>query len=589
MLARLTTATKKMKNDKCCNGVPGFAAQSAGWSARRRRCRIAAVLLVCSAFAGFELRAAGLDSVRALIANVIPSTYALLGASAMAHGGSQALQSVYSSTGNAPLWIREGRATPQAQAVLRELQNAENYGLETKDYRGNEIAQLLDVQPSPVAPDDARQARFDVTLSAAALRFVSDLHYGRVSPGAAGFKLQEERPPFDLAAALKDLASASDVGHAVASVEPTFYHYGLLKDALARLRKVLQQQDFAQLPPPPARLKVGDVYEGAPALRRMLSTMGDLAAADTTSLNDATFDANLSAAVSKYQVRHGLSSNGQLDKATFAALRTPPARRIRQITLTLERWRWLTPFKTPPIIVNIPQFRLFAFRTTEDRVADILQMDVIVGRTYPQTQTPVFEGDMRYVILRPYWDVPYSITQHEMLAKIRADPRYMTAQHLEIAAGPDDSSPAVPATPENLEALAAGKLRLRQQPGADNALGLAKFMFPNSYNVYLHSTPAHSLFKESVRTFSHGCIRVSDPLALATLVLKDAPGDWTPQKIQAAMNGDETVRVNLKHPINVLILYATALATEAGPIMFFEDIYGYDKKLEQQLGLQPMT
>jgi murein L,D-transpeptidase YcbB/YkuD len=213
---------------------------------------------------------------------------------------------------------------------------------------------------------------------------------------------------------------------------------------------------------------------------------------------------------------------------------------------------------------------------------------VIVGRTYPQTQTPVFEGDMRYVILRPYWDVPYNITQHEMLPKIRANPGYLTAQHLEIASGPDDSSPAVAPTPENLAALAAGKLRLRQQPGEDNALGLAKFIFPNNYNVYLHSTPAHGLFKESVRAFSHGCIRVSDPLGLAVLVLKDAPGDWTREKIQAAMNGTTTVRVNLARPINVLILYGTALATEAGPVMFFDDIYGYDRKLERQLGLAPV-
>jgi L,D-transpeptidase YcbB len=125
-------------------------------------------------------------------------------------------------------------------------------------------------------------------------------------------------------------------------------------------------------------------------------------------------------------------------------------------------------------------------------------------------------------------------------------------------------------------------------PGEDNALGLIKFMFPNNYNVYLHSTPAHGLFKESVRAFSHGCIRVSDPLALATDVLKNAPGDWTREKIAAAMNGDKTIRVNLTQPVNVLILYGTALATEAGPILFFDDIYGYDRKLERELGLSPV-
>jgi murein L,D-transpeptidase YcbB/YkuD len=175
-----------------------------------------------------------------------------------------------------------------------------------------------------------------------------------------------------------------------------------------------------------------------------------------------------------------------------------------------------------------------------------------------------------------------------MLPKIRANPRYLSAQRLEIVDGQSDSSPVVPPTPENIEALAAGRLRIRQQPGEDNALGLAKFMFPNVYNVYLHSTPAHNLFKEPVRAFSHGCIRVADALALATLVLKNAEGDWSREQIEAAMNGASTQRVPLKQSIDVLILYATALATEDGPVFFFEDIYGYDRKLEQQLALAPV-
>jgi murein L,D-transpeptidase YcbB/YkuD len=261
---------------------------------------------------------------------------------------------------------------------------------------------------------------------------------------------------------------------------------------------------------------------------------------------------------------------------------------VRQIDLTLERWRWLPPFQTPPIIVNIPQFRLFAFRTTEDRVTDILQMDVIVGKTYARTQTPVFESDMRYVVFRPYWDVPPSILRNEMLPKIRANPGYLAAQRLQIVNGQGDNSPVVPPSPAAIEGLAAGQYRLRQMPGEDNALGLVKFMFPNTYNVYLHSTPAHRLFQESVRAFSHGCIRVSDPLALAVHVMRDEPGEWTREKIDATMNGtSNSVRVNLQHPINVLILYGTALATEAGPILFFDDIYGHDKKLEKLLGLPP--
>lgn len=274
---------------------------------------------------------------------------------------------------------------------------------------------------------------------------------------------------------------------------------------------------------------------------------------------------------------------------TPAELKTAPyAQRIRQIELTLERWRWLPAFNTPPIIVNIPQFRLFAFRSTEDRRAEILQMDVIVGKTYPKLRTPVFAADLRYVVFRPYWDVPNSITRKEMLADIASKPNFLERQHLQLVDGQGDTSAVVAPTPANLRDLAAGRLRLRQQPGEDNALGLVKFMLPNPYNVYLHSTPAHSLFNRAQRTFSHGCIRVSDPVALAEYVLRNAANPWTRDAIVSAMHGADNVRVNLKTPIRVLILYGTALATEDGRVLFFRDIYGHDRKLETLLRLPPV-
>jgi len=176
--------------------------------------------------------------------------------------------------------------------------------------------------------------------------------------------------------------------------------------------------------------------------------------------------------------------------------------------------------------------------------------------------------------------------KREMLPQIRSNPGYLAAQHLEIVRGEEQTAEPMSPSPGNIEALAAGKLRLRQRPGADNALGLVKFMLPNPYNVYLHSTPAHRLFGESRRAFSHGCIRVSDPVTLAAHVLQGAPGDWTPAAIEVAMNGSITFRINLAKPIRVMILYGTALATEAGTVLFFEDLYGHDRKLETLLGLE---
>jgi L,D-transpeptidase YcbB len=556
----------------------------------RSRAAVALLALGSTLLQGPALAGAPAESVSAAIAQSLPQAQQLLSKSANAHGAAEALQQVYASADDAPLWSRQGEPSAAARALLGALRDADSYGLSAEEYAGAALTQELDPLPADEAARARALGRFDARLSAAALHFIADLHFGRVSAEAAGFKLEQVPEPFDLAQALRSIAQASDVDGAVTAVEPTFYQYRRLKEALGLYRRIAQEQEheLAPLPPIKTSVKPGEAYAAAAALRRRLELLGDLTRRDEPAADDALFDADLSAGVRSFQARHGLNPDGVLGKGTLAALNVPLAQRIRQLGLALERCRWLVPFKTPPIIVNIPQFQLFAFRTTEDLAADILQMPVIVGRTYAHSQTPVFEGNMRYVVLRPYWDVPYSITKREMLPKIQANPNYLARQRLELVNGQGDNSPVVAPTPENLQLLAAGKLRLRQQPGEDNALGLAKFMFPNSYNVYLHSTPAHQLFNETVRAFSHGCIRVADPLSLATLVLKDAPGDWTREKIQAAMNGTTMQRINLTQPINVLILYATALATEGGPVLFFEDLYGYDRKLEQQLGLAPV-
>jgi murein L,D-transpeptidase YcbB/YkuD len=259
---------------------------------------------------------------------------------------------------------------------------------------------------------------------------------------------------------------------------------------------------------------------------------------------------------------------------------------VRQIELTLERWRWLPAFASPPIIVNIPQFRLFAFATLADRAASILQMPVIVGQAYPRKETPIFVGELQYVIFRPYWDVPRSITLREMLPKIAMNAGYLERNHLEIVAGDTEETTALAPTPERIAALAAGSLRLRQLPGADNALGLIKFIFPNAHDVYLHSTPAQGLFAAARRAFSHGCIRVSDPVALASFVLRATPGDWSAARVSDAMQqGAPNHRVALRQSVPVMILYGTVMATEAGPVEFFDDIYGQDQKLERLLEL----
>lgn len=557
---------------------------------RRRRAALSLVVLMllghakASSFAGEFAQLPG--AAGALAPN---DRFSLLPGSAVQNEDAT-VRSVYARARKDLLWMSEGAPTPQALELIRILRSCDLLGLRPTDYFTVSMAAGVDRLKAGRA--DVDLASVDRLLAAAAVRFIAHLHYGRINPRAAGFDLGASRDDLDIAGTVLAMSGAPSVAALVAATEPHFYHYELLKSALARYRLLAADPTLTQLPSIGKRdLHPGDPYAGALALRSLLASEGDLPASSAAAPTvHPRLDTDLTAALRRFQARHGLSVDGILNAATFAALSTPLAHRVRQIELTLERWRWLPSFTSPPIIVNIPEFRLFAFDSTADLAASILQMPVIVGQTNPSKRTPIFLADMKYVVFRPYWDVPRSITVNELLPKIRANPAYLAHEHLEMVRGFGDDAPIVPASPETVAELAAGKLRLRQQPGDDNALGLIKFVFPNAHDVYLHSTPAHHLFAASRRAFSHGCIRVSDPEALALHVLRSAREPWDAARIYAAMHADtqKPLRLELRAPIHVMILYGTAMATEAGPVQFFDDVYGHDRRLEALLGLDPV-
>lgn len=489
------------------------------------------------------------------------------------------LRTSYARREYAPLWFRGEQLSGQARQLLKMLNAAADMGLDPREYGADKL--IAEFEHDRLSTTSAR-ARFDLALSISALTYISHLHFGRIDPASAGFDMPERSSVFDAGSMLEQLASTEDLGRLVASVEPPFQHYALLKQALLQYRQLAAQPELTQLPTMHAvSIKSGDTYDGIPALRRLLFALGDLRAdvGDSGLMMNET----MVEAIKRFQFRHGLAQDGALGKATYAALTVPLSDRARQIELTLERWRWLPVLNGPTIIVNIPQFRLFAFTSQEDRESDMLTMDVIVGKTYPRTHTPVFAADMKYVVFRPYWDVPSSITRNELLPQIRAKPGYLAAEDLEIVDSESDSAKVAPATSENLTALATGKLRIRQRPGPNNSLGLVKFMLPNKYNVYLHSTPAKQLFQQSRRAFSHGCIRVSDPVALAEYALRNASGEWSRDRIEARMAGPDNARIELKQRIRVLIVYGTAVATESKGVYFFADIYENDARLMKLL------
>jgi L,D-transpeptidase YcbB len=249
--------------------------------------------------------------------------------------------------------------------------------------------------------------------------------------------------------------------------------------------------------------------------------------------------------------------------------------RAEALCLTLERLRWIPHnFTQPPILVNIPEFVLRAY-DAPGKLA--LMMRVVVGRAL-RTQTPVLEEKMKYVVFWPYWNVPPSILRGEIIPKISKDPAYIRKSNFEVTTYSGQVVTDGMVSEEVLAQLRAGKLMVRQKPGPKNALGLIKFIFPNDQNVYLHSTPSQSLFSESRRDFSHGCIRAEDPKALAVWVLRNNPGR-TVERIDAAFKAEKQQQVNLKCQIPVLIIYGTAIAKENGQVFFFQDIYGYDKAM----------
>ncbi len=506
---------------------------------------------------------------------------------AAARGAARAradVRAFYTARAHAAAWHDDDGATPAAIAVLRALRTAGNKGLNAGHYDGLGLTYRLLELPLRGPPAE-RWADWDVAVSLALARYLQDLHFGRVEPGVVGHGLRVDATRLDIAAVLAAIVDSRDIEATIASVEPAFRHYRLLEQQLVRYRELAATPGLTALPPLPKRtIEPGEDYAGAAALANLLAALGDLPDADI--VTDGHYGEPLSQAVQRFQRRHGLEVDGRLGRGSFAALTTPLERRVQQIELTLERWRWLpSRLESPPIIVNIPAFRLYAFETTDDDESRMLRMNVIVGQSFRTQHTPVFAANMTHLIFNPYWDVPRSIAMKELLPEIRRRPGYMERNHYEIVAGQTDESPVLAPTAANLGLIASGQARLRQRPGDDNSLGRVKFMLPNSYNVYLHDTPAKSLFARARRAFSHGCVRLGDPVALAEHVLRGSP-EWTRERILEAMQGDRPQRVYLPEPIRVFFVYGTALATDE-QMFFFEDLYGHDDTLARALRTAP--
>lgn len=479
-------------------------------------------------------------------------------------------------------WVQGGKPTSQAEQMSQVFAEAGRYGLRPDAYS----SRLSPAQRQLIANGSASPellSRYDHELSEMTSRFISHLRHGRVAPRAAGFDLPAATPE-DNRRFVQQLATSDNVPATLAFFEPQLPPYQLLKQALGSYRKLALDQTIQPLPALPGHtLHLGDAYSGTAQLRQRLILLGDLAKATGSG---EILDTEVVQALQRFQTRHGLRVDGALGRQTLAALNVPMQQRVRQIELTMERWRWLGALSRPDIVINIPQFMLYALPRPQRPVEQLLEMPVIVGRI--GDRTPIFSADIEEVVFNPYWDVPASILQKELLPKIRKDVSYLERHHFEIVRGGGDDATILQPTPAVIVALAAGELRLRQRPGADNALGPLKFIMPNRYSIRLHGTSEPGLFDSAQRAFSHGCIRVSDPAALAEYVLVNAPGEWNAETIATALCGTAPRRVRLNAPVRVVVFYATAAATASRGVLFTADLYGHDARLEKLLaGLQP--
>lgn len=445
-----------------------------------------------------------------------------------------------------PIWTHRKLAE-----LRREILAAEVDGLEPTEYH----SVALNV------PETTQiTAGIELLASQAMLRLASDLRAGRLDPQFADpeWELAYSRP--ETLSILTDFAagkaSAADL---LERQRPPQWGYKKLREALVKLRR--RDDDSWPIITGVERLEPGESSSAVPLLRQRLNLPAG-------SSNE--FSASLVDAVKVFQTSVGLLADGRIGPATLAALNVPRAERIRQVKANLERWRWLpNEMGERQVRVNIASFGLEILENSERT----FEQRVVVGAQ--ATKTPTFSGRMSYIVANPYWNVPTGVVKNELLPKERKQPGYLLSNNYEVL-----NSWLSDATPLNGPQITAAAqrgayVRVRQKPGNNNALGRLKFMFPNSHDVYMHDTPAKSLFAKEQRAFSHGCIRLSDPLALARYLLRNQPD----ANLDAKLASQRETTLLLRTPYNVHITYFTAWVDKAGELQLRNDVYGRDARL----------
>ena len=439
------------------------------------------------------------------------------------------VRGTYRIWGDAPLWLESDGVRDRAKALLKALEEAPTHALATSAYPIDSIRQVVNEEALAKKENAQALADADVLLTAAYVAYASDMLMGQVDPKTISQSWHIPMRKSEVDSALVRTLQSPDMEKGLADMAPQDSAYAALRSEYARYQKIVAAGGWPK------------VTGSGAALAARLSAEGFVI--------DSAQDPRET--IRTYQDRHGLTPSGKLDGSTQRALNVPAEERLQQIASNLERQRWMPrTLGSRYIFVNVPGFRLEAYDSGQKK----LEMKVVVGAEYEGRSTPVFSDSMEHVVFRPYWNVTPTIAAKEFFPKYGNN------------------------LPEGYEFWRdGGALRIRQRPGDKNSLGLVKFMFPNDFNIYLHDTPAKSLFKQADRAASHGCIRVEKPDQLAEWVL-----GWEPDRVQSAMHGTNNRTVMLPKKLPVYIAYYTAYIRD-GQLYFADDVYERDDQLEEKM------
>jgi L,D-transpeptidase YcbB len=449
--------------------------------------------------------------------------------------------------------------------ALDAIDTAPAHGLKAEWYQPMALKaarERLRTLEGPAQERDARVARFDVQLTTSLIWLGRDVAVGRTRGARLGNRKGHHR---ELPPLAERLAHARDQRSDSwpSAVEPRHEGYAALRQALEGLREQATRGGWTRVPV---------------AVRRPRPAAADLALLDrrlteSGELHDhAATVAARAEAIRSFQNHHGIRATSRVDQPTLEALNVPIDVRIGQIALNLERWRWVSDdLGARHIRVNIPAFHLEAIENGHA----VLQLRAVVGRQ--GDETPVLSAVMSQVVFSPYWNIPDAIAAEETIPELWRDPTFLARNKIEVVRNEGNVSEVIdPASLDWADEATLQSLAFRQRPGEGNALGSVKFLFPNPSSVYIHDTPSGHLFSRVGRAFSHGCVRIEDPTALAAYVLRDQP-EWTREAIATAMRAGTEKYVKLRNGIPVHLVYFTAWVDEHGGLQFRRDVYGYDR------------